>query len=230
MTPLVSVIIPFRDRMSLTESAIRSIFGQSYPNVETIVINDASTECDSRLKQLLLEGRNARYIPLEQNVGPGGARNSGIQASMGEYIAFLDSDDTWVREKLEIQIADMLRENWSFSHTSYFRHRAEDERVQIVRSGRHTYRFPLPAFHCGIATPTVVLKRSLLSGLSFRSDLRFAEDGLLWLALSKRTALCGIDKPLSHVYTGNLTTARDTWKQAEALKLMARHGLSDHPW
>lgn len=226
--PLVSVIIPFFNRIEVTHRAVSSIFAQTYSNIEIIVVNDASTEDDSILVRLFSTSTNLTYIKLHKNVGPGEARNLGISSAKGEYIAFLDSDDTWEEGKLEIQIDQMLRNGWPFSHTSYYRHDTRNGQIKMVRSGLRHYMFPWLAFRCLIATPTVVLDRSLLCDCSFRTDIRFAEDTFLWLKLSKRFVLHGIDKPLTNVFTGDSTTSLNNTIQIEALRLLAKEGLVGH--
>lgn len=225
--PLVSVIIPFFNRIGLAQRAVRSVFAQTYPNIEIIVVNDGSSESDAALVELFSGRSDLVYIKTGKNVGPGQARNIGIQSSKGRYIAFLDADDSWEEDKLKIQVCEMLTKGWSFSHTSYYRHDTTSGQTKIVRSGSRNYVFPLAAFSCRIATPSVVLERALLSDRSFRSDLRFGEDTFLWLALSKRTTLYGIDRPLTHVFTGDLTTATNATIHSETLQV-AREGLEGH--
>ncbi len=108
----VSVIIPTYNRFSLLQKAIESVLSQSYQNIEVIVIDDASTEI--QYKQNLLETLypTIRVIHLPQNLreyyqlssAQGKVREKGILESTGEWIAFLDDDDTWFPRKLEIQL------------------------------------------------------------------------------------------------------------------------------
>jgi teichuronic acid biosynthesis glycosyltransferase TuaG len=224
--PLVSVIIPFLNRIKLTHRAVDSVLSQTYNNYEIIVINDGSDEDALELCEYLAGIEKCTYIELKKNQGPAEARNVGIRHSKGEFIAFLDSDDTWEMDKLYIQINQMINNNWSFSHTTYRRHESVNGRIKLVRSGLHHYVYPWPAFRCLIATPSVVIKRELIDGLWFRPELRFAEDTFLWLELSKRTILHGIDTPLTNVFTGDLTTALNQSIQEKALKLLGREGLS----
>lgn len=226
--PLVSVVIPFFNRIELTHRAVVSVFAQTYSNLEIIVVNDGSTEDDSMLLALFSTRKNLSYIKLQKNAGPAEARNIGVNNAIGRYIAFLDSDDTWEKEKLKIQIEQMLKKRWAFSHTSYYCHDTRNDQIKTVRSGLNHYIFPWPAFHCLIATPSVVLDRNLLCGLSFRSNLRFSEDTLLWLELSKRITLHGINKPLTHVFIGNLTSALNNSRREDALRLLAMEGLAGH--
>lgn len=226
--PLVSVVIPFFNRIAVTCRAIESVLSQTYPSVEIILVDDGSTDDEGVLNELCRTRPNVARIRLARNVGPAEARNHGIRACRGEYVAFLDSDDTWESEKLSIQISRMRAKGWAFSHTSYYRHDTRTGRVETIRSGRRRYRFPWLAFHCGIATPTVVVARECLRDVSFRPDLRFAEDIFLWLTLSKRMVLHGMDEPLTRVHTGHLTAALNPSLQAEALRLLAREGLAGH--
>lgn len=100
--PLISVIIPFYNRDKYLAEAIHSVLDQSYPAIELILIDDGSTDCGAEIAQAFLP--RARYL-YQPNSGVGAARNAGISAAMGEFIAFLDSDDIWVKDKLTKQMA-----------------------------------------------------------------------------------------------------------------------------
>ena len=97
--PLVSVIIPAYNRAHLVGRAIASVFAQSYRNFEIIVVDDASTD---DLAATLAEagGLQLRCITHPRNRGAAAARNTGIAAASGEFVAFLDSDDVWFPDKL----------------------------------------------------------------------------------------------------------------------------------
>jgi len=107
MLPLVSVIIPTYNSGSYLKEAVESALGQDYPNLEVIVIDDGST--DESLS-LLTPYFNRVLIILSQNFGAASARNFGIMESSGEYLAFLDSDDKWLPNKISVQIKQMLEE------------------------------------------------------------------------------------------------------------------------
>ena len=101
--PLVSVIIPVFNRKHLIQRSIYSVLNQTYKNLEVLVIDDASTD---KTKEKVLEIKDSRlkYFRNEKNLGPSGSRNKGIKLSSGELIAFQDSDDEWINNKLEKQI------------------------------------------------------------------------------------------------------------------------------
>lgn len=101
--PLVSVIIPAYNRAKILQRAIESVLAQSYQNFEIIIVDDASTDLTAETIKNFLTPK-IRYFKHKNNKGPGAARNTGIKKSRGELIAFLDSDDQWLPEKLEKQI------------------------------------------------------------------------------------------------------------------------------
>jgi glycosyltransferase involved in cell wall biosynthesis len=102
---LVSVVIPTFNRAKLIGRAVRSILSQNYPDLEVIIVDDASTDnTRDRIKTLQQADRRIQYFRLDSNRGAQAARNTGIQAAKGEYIAFLDSDNEWLPRKLQRQM------------------------------------------------------------------------------------------------------------------------------
>jgi len=101
--PLVSVIMPTYNRASLLNNALKSALNQTYPNLEIVVVDDASTD---KTKELV-EGLNSpiiKYIQHSKNRGGSAARNTGINNAIGEYVAFLDDDDEWEPNKTKEQV------------------------------------------------------------------------------------------------------------------------------
>lgn len=101
--PLVSVVIPTYNRASLLDCAIRSVLAQTLSNLEIICVDDASTDNTEEVVKKYSDPRIC-YIRHETNRGGSAARNSGIRAATGDYIAFLDDDDEWLPEKIERQL------------------------------------------------------------------------------------------------------------------------------
>lgn len=104
MTEKVSVIIPTYNREKTILRALQSVLDQTYANIEVLVIDDGSTDSTAEIVNSISDER-VKYIVLEKNGGPAGARNVGVQMASGEWIAFQDSDDCWHKDKLEVQMA-----------------------------------------------------------------------------------------------------------------------------
>ena len=107
--PLVSVIIPTYNRGRLILNSVTSVLNQTYKNIELIVVDDCSTD-DTEKTVKSIDDSRIKYIKLEKNSGACVARNKGIEISRGEFIAFNDSDDLWLPEKINSQL-DFLYEN-----------------------------------------------------------------------------------------------------------------------
>lgn len=101
--PNVSVIIPTYNRANIIGRAIRSVLAQTHQDLELIIVDDASDDDTQAVVESFQDDR-IRYIRHEVNRRGAAARNTGIEAATGEYVAFLDSDDEWVENKLEIQL------------------------------------------------------------------------------------------------------------------------------
>ena len=106
---LVSVVVPTYNRESTIVRSINSILEQTYQNLECIIVDDGSSDHTKDVVSQIEDSR-VRYIKLNQNRGPSVARNVGIRESRGDYIAFNDSDDLWLPDKLEIQMAKLEAE------------------------------------------------------------------------------------------------------------------------
>jgi len=231
----VSVVIPFYNRIDWTKEAINSVLSQTFQDFEIIVIDDGSEEeYKSEIEEL-----DSRIIYLRQeNRGVSAARNVGIRHSSGEFIAFLDSDDLFLPEKLQIQISVMEEHpNILLSHTSYNQVDHRRDLLQVIHSGSFTGNvYPEILALCPIATPTVMLRRALLGSLEFCEEIRIGEDLLLWSQISKRSAIIGIDIPLTNVRIHGKNAAMDSEKHLERLSNIAKYGLdqdfslSVHDW
>jgi glycosyltransferase involved in cell wall biosynthesis len=111
--PAVSVIIPCYNRAHCVNEAIDSVLSQSFQDFEIIVVDDGST--DSTIE--VLKGYGDRLIVIRQeNCGVSAARNTGIRSAQGEWIALLDSDDTWEPDKLKIQLEDLSSNPMAVAH------------------------------------------------------------------------------------------------------------------
>ena len=197
--PLISVITPIYNSEKFLEAAIASVQNQTYPNWELILIDDASTDKSEKIaKEFFSEDPRIIYEKLPINQGPAVSRNRGIELARGEYIAFLDSDDFWAPDKLEIQLEFMQKNNCEVSFTSYL-HVDEDGNSlgkRIVAMPVLTYEKQLRNNYIGNLTG---MYRSTTIGKVFCPLLRKRQDWALWLEairLSGKPAL-GIPLDLS---------------------------------
>lgn len=120
MTATVSVIIPTHNRAHVIERAIGSVLAQDYPIHEIIVVDDCSTDNTARLVRAL--PGPIRYLRMERNSGSQLARNAGIEAACGDYLAFLDSDDFWHPHKIRLQMARAMDAGTDVAVTCGYRH------------------------------------------------------------------------------------------------------------
>ncbi len=195
-TPLVSVVIPTYNAGSFICDAIASVIGQTWKNLEIIVVDDGSTD-DTGVRVKNLSDSRIKYA-YQDNASQAVARNKGISLSQGEYVAFLDSDDMWHRDKLEKQMR--LFENPStglvYSRLEYF----EPEKKIKSSPNNPCYRgkvFKKLLFDNFIPCSSVVLRKSLLdSKHMFRTRRKGVEDWDLWLRLSLITEFNYIDETL----------------------------------
>ena len=111
--PLISVVIPTFNRKNFITKAIESIINQSVKNIEIIVVDNGSTDgTDKVLEQLIKKYSSLRFYVQPKNMGAQTARNKGIQESKGDWIAFLDSDDEYLPQKLEWQLKELEKVNF----------------------------------------------------------------------------------------------------------------------
>jgi glycosyltransferase involved in cell wall biosynthesis len=107
MNPFISVIIPVYNGKKFLPEAVKSVLKQNYEPLEIIIVDDGSTDGTSELQNSL--GEQVHFI-FQNNKGPAAARNTGIKAAKGEFLAFLDSDDLWPSDKLKLQTNYLLND------------------------------------------------------------------------------------------------------------------------
>lgn len=226
--PKVSVVIPFYNRIEKTVVALKSVLDQNYKNIEIVLVDDASTVDITKLEKFVKEHKNINLLALGQNSGPGAARNLGIKKSKGEYIAFLDSDDEFMPEKIEKQLAAMVKHNLNISYTSYTRHDSEQD--VVMRDPSLTgIVVPRIISDCNIATPTVMVRRAVLTenNLFFDESIRVGEDTCFWLEIAKHYEILLIDEPLTIVNVDSSTHFRDNKALLIGIKNIIAYLLKD---
>ena len=119
MSNLVSIIMPSYNTGSFIRETIESVLAQSYSDWELIIVDDCSTDNTDDVVSQYLADERIRYIKNETNSGAAVSRNRALREARGKWIAFLDSDDLWMPEKLEKQLSFMKTNGYFFSYTDY---------------------------------------------------------------------------------------------------------------
>jgi teichuronic acid biosynthesis glycosyltransferase TuaG len=195
MNQLVSVIIPYYNNLEYIKKTLQSVYSQSYRQIEVIIIYDGPDKKNlAYLSKILQNFKNIKLLVNNKNIGAGLSRNKGIRIANGKYIAFIDSDDTWVHTKLEKQIAFMEILGINFSHTSYKIINSSGN-VTGYRKAKKILIYRDLIKSCDIGLSTVIVKKSFLKKNKF-PNLRTKEDYVLWLKLIKRESIYGLDEVL----------------------------------
>ena len=195
---LVSIIIPYYKNIKFIKETINSILNQTYKNFEIIIVYDDEDQADlSTIKQVVINQSKIKLIINKKNIGAGLSRNIGILNANGDYVAFIDSDDYWNKEKLEVQLNIMLTQKKDFTHTSY---QIVDEMGNFkgYRKAKNFNNLKELLKSCDIGLSTVMIKKDLLIDNNF-PNLKTKEDFVLWLILLKKgNKISAIDKKLSY--------------------------------
>lgn len=193
----ISVVIPTHDRLALVAEAVRSVLAQTLKPIDVIVVDDGST--DGTAGSLAASFASQVHLLTTSNRGPAAARNLGVAHARGDWIAFLDSDDLWLPDKLAAQAALLGREPAvEICHTDEIWMR-DGRRV----NQRHRHRKPSGNVFeaclrlCLISPSTVLLRRSLFERVGgFDEGLAVCEDYDLWLRICRDNPVALVDEPL----------------------------------
>lgn len=217
---LVSIITPAYNAAAYIAETIESVLAQTYQNWEMLIVNDCSKDNTAEIVQsYAAKDKRIKLINLKQNSGAAIARNAAIQNAKGRYIAFLDSDDLWKKEKLQKQLNFMQQNGYAFTFTGYehFKETKENiqNKVQIPKS--LNYQQALKGNKIGCLT--VMLDRKQIANIHFTTQKH--EDYILWLNILKQgITTYGMQERLALYRTGNsksisgnkLQSALWTWK------------------
>jgi GT2 family glycosyltransferase len=193
--PLVSVILPTYNRAWALKTAIDSVLFQNYPNIELIVIDDGSQD---KTKELLNGYKNQITVLTQENEGVSAARNRGIEKSRGEFIALLDSDDSWDKRKISCQMDFFManpealicqtQEVWIRNH------KRVNPKIKHKKPSGMIFEQSLHL--CLVSPSAVMMKREIFEQKGyFNEKFLVCEDYDLWLRISSTIPVFLIDKP-----------------------------------
>lgn len=181
---LVSVIIPYYKKRQYILKTIKSVLRQSYKKIEIIIIyDDLFTEDLIYLKKIIKNNKKIKLYKNKKNFGAAKSRNIGIKYARGDYIALIDSDDTWKRNKVKLQLNFMKRNNLLFSYTAY-KIIDENDRCIGIRKVKKFLEYKDLLKSCDIGLSTVIFHKNLKK-IIFFPNLKTKEDYVVWLRLAR---------------------------------------------
>ena len=182
---LVSIIMPMYNTGAMSSESIDSIIAQTYTDWELIVVDDCSTDnTDEVIKPYLTDGR-IKYYKNEKNSGAAVSRNHALREAKGKWIAFLDSDDLWMPDKLEKQIRYMEMNSYHFSYTNYSEINAEGQRNGVTVTGPKRVTKTGMFNYCWLGCLTVMYDAETV-GLIQIADIKKNNDYAIWLKVCKK--------------------------------------------
>jgi glycosyltransferase involved in cell wall biosynthesis len=202
--PEVSVVLPTYNRLPLLCRAVASVIGQTFSDWELIVVNDGSTD-DTREYLEAIDDPRVRPLSLEHR-GITSARNAGLRLARGEWVAFHDSDDLWLPEKLEWQLRRVAAQptcRWSYTRYSFIDTNGtplpERSNLLPLPVSGHILE-PLLRFEVSTAVPTMLVQRSLIEEIDgFDATMLFLSDYDFILRLAARSDVCALSETLALV-------------------------------
>lgn len=229
-TPFVSVILPTYNRSHSIMRAVRSVLRQTYRNFELLVVDDGSSDDTAALFEKMDDDR-LHYMQCTEHLGVAVARNTGIQASHGSLIAFQDSDDVWLPEKLALQIERMNRcgPDTGVVYSPFLRVRGTMFSEFPAPIARLQGDLSEPLLYGNLVSTQVALVRQECFGKVglFDEHLPCLVDWELWLRISKVYKFACVDRILAQVYDTLRGISRDKYCLAQAMaRVLEKHQAS----
>ncbi len=197
--PRVSIVIPAYNMAEYTSRCVKSILNQTYKNIEIIVVDDGSK--DNTKAEMLKFGDRIKYV-CKENGGACSARNFGARLAQGKYIGFLDCDDMYLPQKVELSVK-FLEQNpdYGFVYSNLYYVDKDDKIFRLHApwfkrqyQGRIKTKLILGNF---VGNPTVIMRKDCLDKVGlYREDIFFPADWDMWLRISEQFKAGYINKPL----------------------------------
>ena len=212
-------MIPNYNCEKFISKTIESVITQTYENWEMIIVDDGSTDGSVNIiENYKSKDNRIKLIRLDKNSGVSNARNIGLQNAKGNYIAFLDSDDYWDKNKLQEQIRFMKDQDIPLSYTSYIKIDEKGEKIGEIKAPESVdYKKMLKSNF--IACSSAIVKKEIVNNLLFPPQ-KINQDHAFWLSILKKDHIAyGLNKPLlfyrvrrDSVSSNKIASAKDQWK------------------
>lgn len=212
---LVSVITPCYNGAKFIGDAIESVMAQTYPNWEMLITDDCSNDNSIEvIKEYVAKDSRVRLLQLEKNSGAAVARNKSIAEAKGRYIAFLDGDDMWLPNKLELQLEFMEKKDCALSCTSLMYCNEEGEYTSIELAPKtHTFKQSL---HDNRVGTTAAIYDTAKLGKIFMPLIRKRQDWALFMTILRTGVVAyGMKQPLCVYRVGQQSLSKNKWSLIE---------------
>lgn len=207
----VSIVTPVYNASEFLIQNLESIQDQSFSNYEHILVDDCSSDNSVEIIRKFAETDNRiKLIQLDANSGAGVARNTGIKAAKGRFIAFLDSDDYWGKHKLERQVEFMIKLGCSLSYTQYYE--VNDDTINCLIKSPKSVTYNQILRNCYIGCLTAMYDTHKI-GKFYMPKIRKRQDWVLWINILKEVNIAyGLQEPLAYYRVGNNSLSNNKFK------------------
>lgn len=212
---LVSIIVPVYNSGSFIKDTIETVKDQTFQNWELLLVNDCSTDNSKNIiEEQIKKDDRINLIELEENSGAAVARNRGIKEAKGKYIAFLDSDDLWNKDKLEKQISFIKNNNYEFTYTDYEFADEKGKKLNKVVKVPKSITYEQALKNTTIFTSTVIFDvEKLGKELISMPNIRRGQDTATWWKVLKTGVIAyGLNESLSIYRRSNNTLSSNKVK------------------
>lgn len=212
--PIVSVIIPAYNCSQYIEKTIESVLQQNVP-LEIILIDDCSKDNLVKVLEKYRKLDNFIYLRNEKNLGVAKSRNRGVQVAKGEYIAYLDADDWWVKDKLEKQLNIIKSGKYALCYTGRELVNSDGSKKGKVIQAKELVDYGSLLYHNCISCSSVMLSTNIAREIPMSND-EFHEDYINWLRILKKYGQAyGINEPLLMYRQSETGKSRNRLKSAK---------------
>lgn len=214
--PVVSIICPSYNAQCFISKTIQSVLNQTFKDFEMIIVDDHSNDKTVEIVRQFADPR-IKLIVKETNSGAASCRNLALREANGKYIAFLDADDLWTKDKLEKQIHFMESNKYSFSYSKYEEIDENDQPLGRIISGPKVITYRKFKHMDYVGCLTVMYERSIYPDLQIPETLLKNNDYAMWLLLSKKAKCYLLNENLGY-YRRHVSGSISSGKKSKLFK------------
>ena len=215
--PLISIVIPMYNAEKYIKETLNSVFNQTFTDYEIIIVNDCSKDNSLEIvKDIQKEHPNLTIINNEKNLNVAESRNIGVKNAKGSWIAFLDADDKWVKNKLEKQIQTVNEKNSSLCYTSYFFIDDDGNNLNKTFITKPTITYKKLLKQNIINMSSSLVKKELCLKYPFKNP-EVHEDFIFWLSILKNENVnpVGVEDCLCYLRLAKGSKSRNKFKSVK---------------